>query len=57
VVEFPGTSKNSKIANTKKNEDKNISSENPVMEYKEYAVTVTLHWDKEFVKKFSTESM
>lgn len=57
VVEFPGTSKNPKVAKVKNNEDRNKSTENSVMEYMEYAVAVTSHWDKEFVKKFSTKSM
>jgi hypothetical protein len=57
VVEFLGPSKNPKVAKVKKTEDRNKSSENPVMEYMEYAVTVTSHWDKEFVKKFSTKRM
>jgi len=56
VVEFPGTSKNPKVARVKNTEDRNKSSENPLMEYMEYAVAVTSHWDKEFVKKFSTKS-
>jgi hypothetical protein len=56
VVEFPGTSTNPKVANAKNTEDRNIYSENPMMEYMEYAVAVTSHWNKEFVKKFSTKS-
>jgi hypothetical protein len=57
VAEFPGTSKNPKVTKVKNNEDRNKSTENPVMEYMEYAVAVTSHWDKEFVKKFSTKSV
>jgi hypothetical protein len=49
VAEFPGTSKNPEVANAK-------NTENRGMEYMEYAVAVTSHWDKEFVHKFSTKS-
>jgi hypothetical protein len=56
VAEFPGISKKPKVTNVKNPEEQYIASENPVMEYMEYAVAVTSHWDKKFVHKFSTKS-
>jgi hypothetical protein len=57
VAEFSGSCTNPKAADAKIiPEEWNLSLDNPAMEYTEYAVAVTSHWDKQFMQKFSTKS-